>query len=140
MKGVGGPPPRYIPNLAEIPTYPPPVIYRHLYKNIILQKKKDTLPKVAQQNLPELKTLKTKPTRKNEKTIPKKVEEQTQLPILLEQKKKPIVFNEGEAQVDSSFFQKQTMKYGLAQLQLYQKIKKKMSLMKSLFLKDLTIN
>ena len=76
--------------------------------NIILQKKKDTLPKVAQQNLPELKTLKTKPTRKNEKTIPKKVEEQTQQPILLEQKEKPIVFNEGEAQVDSSFFQKQT--------------------------------
>ena len=76
--------------------------------NIILQKKKDTLPKVTQQNLPELKTLKTKPTRKNEKTIPKKVEEQTQQPILLEQKEKPIVFNEGEAQVDSSFFQKQT--------------------------------
>ena len=76
--------------------------------NIILQKKKDTQPKVAQKNLSVLKTLKTKPTRKKEKTILEKVEKQTPQPILQEQKEKPIVFNEGEAQVDSSFFQKQT--------------------------------
>ena len=71
------------------------------------QKKKDTLPKVAQQNLPVVKTPKFTPTPKNDKTIPEKVDKQSLKQHLLEEKKKPIVFNEVDTQVDTTFSQSQ---------------------------------
>ena len=71
------------------------------------QKKKDTLPKVAQQNIPVVKTPKFTPTPKNDKTIPEKVDKQSLKQHLLEEKKKPIVFNEVDTQVDTTFSQSQ---------------------------------
>lgn len=74
-------------------------------------KKKDTLPKVAQQLLPIVEILKPTPTPKNDekdKTIPDKLEKQTPKPTLREEKKKPIVINEVETQIDPTFSQRQS--------------------------------
>ena len=78
---------------------------------ITSQKKKDTMPKVAQQNLPVVEIAKPTPAPKNDEVdrmIPEKVEEQTPQPSLLKEKKNPILIKEVVTQIDSVFSQRQT--------------------------------